>query len=32
MKCLRHILGITKADKEKNQWIREKTEADIIVK
>ena len=32
MKCLRHLLGITKLDKEKNQCIREKTGAQIIVK
>jgi len=29
---LRHLLGITKLDKEKNQCIREKTGAQIIVK
>jgi len=32
MKFLRHLLGITKLDKEKNQFIREKTEAQNIVK
>jgi len=32
MKVLRHLLGITKLDKEKNQCIREKTGAQIIVK
>jgi len=32
MKFLRHLLGITKLDKEKNQCIREKTEAQSIVK
>ena len=32
MKFLRHLLGITKLDKEKNQCIREKTEAQNIVK
>ena len=32
MKFLRHLLGITKPDKEKNQSIREKTEAQNIVK
>ena len=32
MKFLRHLLGITKLDKEKNQYIREKTEAHNIVK
>jgi hypothetical protein len=32
MKFLRHILGITKLDTEKNQCIREKTGADNIVK
>jgi len=32
MKFLRHILGITKLDKEKNQCIREKTGAENIVK
>ena len=32
MKFLRHLLGITKLDKEKNQCIREKTEAENIVK
>jgi len=31
MKFLRHLLGITKLDKEKNQCIREKTEAQNIV-
>jgi hypothetical protein len=29
MKFLRHLLGITKLDKEKNQCIREKTGAEI---
>ena len=29
---LRHLLGITKIDKEKNQCIREKTGAENIVK
>ena len=32
MKFLRHLLGITKSDKEKNQCIREKTGAQRIVK
>ena len=32
MKFFRHLLGITKLDKEKNQCIREKTEAQNIVK
>jgi len=32
MKFLRHLLGITKLDKEKTQCIREKTEAQNIVK
>jgi len=32
IKFLRHLLGITKLDKEKNQCIREKTEAQNIVK
>jgi len=32
MKFLRHLLGITKLDKEKNQYIREKTGAHDIVK
>jgi len=32
MKCLRHLLGITKLDKEKNQCIREKMGAQNIVK
>ena len=32
MKFLRHLLGITKLDKEKNQYIREKTGAQNIVK
>ena len=32
MKFLRHLLGITKLDKEKNQCIRQKTEAQNIVK
>ena len=32
MKFLRHLLGITKLDKEKNQCIREKTGAQSIVK
>jgi hypothetical protein len=32
MKFLRHLLGITKLDKEKNQGIREKTGAHNIVK
>jgi len=32
MKCLRHLLGIIKLDKEKNQCIREKTGAQNIVK
>ena len=32
MKFLRHLLGITKLDKEKNQYIREKTRAQNIVK
>ena len=32
MKFLRHLLGITKLDKEKNQCIRGKTRAEDIVK
>ena len=32
MKFLRHLLGITKVDKEKNQCIRQKTGAQNIVK
>jgi len=32
MKFLRHLLGITKLDKEKNQCIRQKTKAQNIVK
>jgi len=32
MKFLRHLLGITKLDKEKNECIREKTGAQNIVK
>ena len=32
MKFLRHLLGMTKLDKEKNQCIREKTGAENIVK
>ena len=32
MKILRHLLGITKLDKEKNQCIREKMGAQDIVK
>jgi len=32
MKFLRHLIGITKLDKEKNQCIREKTGAQNIVK
>ena len=32
MKCLRHLLGITKLDKEKNQRIKQKTGAQNIVK
>jgi hypothetical protein len=32
MKFLRHLLGITKLDKEKSQCIREKTVAENIVK
>jgi hypothetical protein len=32
MKFLRHLLGTTKLDKEKNQYIREKTGALNIVK
>jgi len=32
MKFLRHLLGITKPDKEKNQCIRERTGAENIVK
>jgi len=32
MKFLRHLLGITKLDKEKNQCIREKTGAQNIIK
>ena len=31
MKCLRHLLGIIKLDKEKNQCIRENTRAHNIV-
>ena len=31
MKFLRHLLGITKLDKEKNQCIREKTGGQSIV-
>ena len=31
MKSLRHLLGITKLDKEKNQRIREKTGAENVV-
>ena len=31
MKVLRHLLGITKLDKEKNQCIRQKTRAQNIV-
>jgi hypothetical protein len=31
MECLRHLLGITKLDKEKNQCIRKKTGAQNIV-
>jgi len=31
MKFLRHLLGITKVDKEKNQYIRQKTGAQNIV-
>jgi len=31
MKFLRHLLGITKLDKENNQCIKEKTEAQNIV-
>jgi len=31
-KFLRHLLGITKLDKEKNQYIREKTGAQNVVK
>jgi hypothetical protein len=31
MKCLRHLLGITKLDKEKNECIRENTGAQNIV-
>ena len=27
MRCMRHLLGITKLDKEKNQYIRQKTGA-----
>jgi hypothetical protein len=30
MKFLRHLLGITKLDKEKNQCIRKKTEQNIV--
>jgi hypothetical protein len=32
MKFLRHLLGMTKLDKEKNQCIREKTGAQNIIK
>ena len=32
MKFLRHLLGITKLDKENNKYIREKTGAENIVK
>ena len=32
MKFLRHLLGVTKLDKEKNQRIRQKTGAQNIVK
>ena len=32
MKCLRHLLGTTKLDKEKNQRIRKKTGAHNTVK
>jgi hypothetical protein len=32
MKFLRHLLGITKLDKEKNKCVREKTGAQNIVK
>jgi hypothetical protein len=32
MKFLRHLLGITRLDKEKNQYIREETGAQNIVK
>jgi len=32
MKFLRHLLGLTEIDKEKNQCIREKTGAENIVK
>ena len=32
IKFLRHLLGITKLDREKNQCIREKTGAENIVK
>jgi len=32
MKLLRHLLGITKLDKEKNQSVKEKTGAQNIVK
>jgi hypothetical protein len=32
MKFLRHLLGITKLDKEKNQCIREKTGVENIVR
>jgi hypothetical protein len=32
MKFLRHLLGITKLDKEKNQGIREKKGAQKIIK
>ena len=32
MKFLRHLIGITKLDKEKNQCIKEKTGAQSIVK
>jgi predicted Rossmann-fold nucleotide-binding protein len=32
VKFLRHLVGITKLDKEKNQCIREKTETQNIIK
>jgi len=32
MKCLRHLLGVTKLGKEKNQCIRQKTGAQNITK
>jgi hypothetical protein len=32
MRFLRHLLGIARLDKEKNQWIGEKTGAQNIVK